>query len=170
MSKVLNFLESYNPKLITVTKTRYNGENYYRLNLKRNNKVLSYLDFSLSPNQLYILDGKTHPIVRSQGYGTLLRALATKAGQIAGVKVANQEGMNKGQRSLRRLEKNPNIAKPYPTSTWILVDRLGWKLKDEPGFNNYGRVATVNSSFNYSKNNMAKVNAYLANNRFRAKT
>jgi hypothetical protein len=170
MNKVLNFLEGYNPNLINVRKygNQNSVEGYYKLSLKRNNRLVSFLTFELSKNNenklhIKIVHGETpNDKYKSQGYGTLLRALATKAGQIAGAKYARQNGLNVGNRSVKRLQKNPK-AIARPTSSFIM-SRLGWKEINDPEAWRNG----VPSRFNYNSNNMSKVNAYLRNNRFRA--
>jgi hypothetical protein len=175
-SKVLNFLEGYNPNLITVNKFGFNKngvKGMYKLSLKKNNREVSNLFFSIVPFYeggllLKIESGETpRENNRGKGYGTLLRALATKAGQIAGAKIAMQFGVNNKNRSVARLARS-TTAKPMPTSTGILVERLGWTPTNVPGFNTLGRVKSIPSKFNYTTNNIAKVNRYLEKSRVRS--
>jgi hypothetical protein len=167
---VLKFLEGYNPNLITVNKYTPGLEGGYYLQIKRNGNLISKLSFNINRTYnglvLKIKNGNTpDEKYRGQGYGTLLRALATKAGQIAGAKYGTHYGINVGGRSVKRLEKRPN-AKPMPTSTGIMVDRLGWRPTTGPIVNTNWR--SMESEFNYTKNNMAKVNRYLEKSRVRS--
>jgi hypothetical protein len=177
MSTVLRFLQGYNPNLVNVAKMNNNKnttEGLYKLYLKKNNKKVSELEFRLfrheEDNQLNleILSGNTpNNAYKGQGYGTLLRALATKAGHIAGAKVARQYGINSKSRSLQRLKKDPT-ATPIPTSTGILTTRLGWRTVSKTGLNTNGRVKGVFSEFYYNKNNIGLVNRYLERSRVKS--
>jgi hypothetical protein len=169
---VLKFLEGYNPNLITVNKYTPGLEGGYYLQIKRNGNLISKLSFNINRTYnglvLKIKNGNTPDEKhRGQGYGTLLRALATKAGQIAGAKYGTHYGINVGDRSVKRLASSTS-AKPMPTSTGILTERLGWRPTNVPGFNTLGRVKSIHSEFNYTKNNMAKVNRYLEKSRVRS--
>jgi hypothetical protein len=176
-NKVLNFLEGYNPNLITAKKSKGNKNNlegHYDLMLKKNNKNVSGLGFSIlrdNNNNLFLsIDfGSTLSNYSGRGYGTLLRALATKAGQIAGAKYGEHQGVNYANRSLKRHIADPT-AKFTPTATVIVTEGLGWKIRNgsEPGLNNEGRVKSVWSNFNYTKNNISKVNRYLEKSRVRS--
>jgi hypothetical protein len=160
-NKVLNFLEGYK----NIINVKRDGS-VYQLNLKKNNRIVSHLDFQLFRNgddvlYMKIISGDTpRENNRGLGYGTLLRALATKAGQIAGAKRGLQNGLNIGNRSLKRLKKNTS-AKPVPTSSFIMSERLGWKESNNPEFWRNGLA----SRFNYNKNNFSKVNNIVKNHK-----
>jgi hypothetical protein len=177
MSTVLTFLEGYNPNMVKAVKTRGNINNVegdYKLYIKKNNKVISELGFELTKNtlnynlELKIPSGYTNINYRGQGYGTLLRALATKAGHIAGAKRGTHYGVNAGNRSVQRLQTDPT-AKPVPTSTWVLTERLGWKPLNNAGMTKSLKVKSIESQFNYkNKISIEKVNRYLEKIRVRS--
>jgi len=161
-NKVLRFLQGYK----NVINVEQQGENYYKLKLKKNNRIVSELDFELLKNSddivyLKIVAGYTEKNKnKGLGYGTLLRALATKAGQIAGAKYGRQNGLNIGNRSFKRIQKN-HSAKPVPTSSYIMTERLGWKEGNDPEYWRNGLA----SKFNYNKNNFSKINNILKNHK-----
>lgn len=136
-----------------------NNKNYY---IKSNNYtprdyVISIIDrktgnragyvmveFTNSNKSMLISRGGTKNKYKRQGLGELLRALATKLGQIANAKIAYQAG-NFTNNESRRLG--------VPASTRIL-SRLGWSINGPNG-------KFIISHFNYGKHNMSKVNSVI---------
>lgn len=133
------------------------GLRKYKLGIKntKKNKLAAELVFSIQGHDMNINNGETFVYknvnlhsYRGQGFGTFLRALATKAGSIAGTR----KGRHMGVYVYDGVTNTRSMNMGVPASTRILPP--GWK------------PVTILSSgmwseYNYSKANIRNVNAVL---------
>lgn len=161
-----NYMEEYIRQIGLGNNVNFinHGSGKYELRHKEKNfgRPIARLRFELKNGELKITGGNTTHSYRGEGYGSTLRALATKAGQMLGAQRGKHEGFNVENRSVERAsERAKRQAAPeklkLPTSTYIMREELGWHAPE--GGNTSTRPYI--SVFNYSKNNMSKVNRYL---------
>jgi len=147
-NKVHSFLLDYKTRFNTAKKPLYtlnvnkNATNVYHLWIKnKNGGVASYLKFTANNRNMYIIGGFTKSMYEKRGLGTLLRALATQSGAVAGSPKGRQYGVFES----RSKKGNNNI----PNSSKIMK-RLGWRVNNQ-----------YQAEFNYTKNNKSKVGNYI---------
>lgn len=136
---------------LQVNAYRPRGVTSYSIKIKNsNNREAARLVFSIDRKEMSINNGETFVYnnvnlrsYRGQGFGTFLRALATKAGSIANKNTGKHLGLYTNTKSKKL---------GTPASTRILPP--GWKAKE---IYNNGQW----SLYNYKKENIAKVNALI---------
>lgn len=109
---------------IKTKKTVVNGDEGVSIQFINKGNVAAslFVNFAKNKHQRHVMNlanGETHPKHRRKGYGTILRAMATRAAFKAGVHVVTHLGVNFG-----KLAANQGMM--VPISTAIVRNKLGF--------------------------------------------